>query len=73
MPTNLGLPNGESVLMLWKIKQISHPLWKYLNQPLFNGESPAIWQINHFWCVYKVEHLENCCKKHIVPESHYTQ
>jgi hypothetical protein len=59
--------------MLWKFKQIAHPLWKYLNQPLFNTQHPATWQVSLFWYAYKVEHLENCLRKQIFSESHYTQ
>ncbi|MDJ1174260.1 hypothetical protein [Roseofilum capinflatum] len=36
------------------------PLWAYLNQPLFNSESPMVWSLNQFWYRYQLTLLERC-------------
>jgi hypothetical protein len=59
--------------MLWKIKQVGHPLWQYLNQPIFPTRPQSIWQFSRFWYFYKIQFLEKCLKKDISSESHYTQ
>ena len=59
--------------MVWKVKHIADSLWKYLNQPLFNSQTPAIWHYRNFWYLYRVGHLEICFKRDILPQSRYTQ
>lgn len=36
------------------------PLWKYLNQPLFNDFYPLILNPRRYWYHYRVELLERC-------------
>lgn len=59
--------------MLWKAKQICHPVWQYLNQPVFERYQSQIWHPYRFWYSYKIKLLEKCLRKDINSESHYTQ
>ncbi len=36
------------------------PLWQYLQQPLFDEESPAILNPRHYWQLYSAHYLERC-------------
>ncbi len=58
---------------LWRCKHIGIAIWTYLNQPLFDSQKPMVWEIKHFWYLYKIQLLENCLKKDSTSESHYTQ
>ncbi|MEA5534314.1 hypothetical protein [Crocosphaera sp. XPORK-15E] len=58
---------------LWKFRHIGGAIWLYLNQPLFNANSPTIWEVNRFWYLYKIQLLENCLHKDSTSQSHYTQ
>ena len=55
--------------MFVKFKQISLPIWQYLNQPLFR--STAVWKPARFWYYYKIELLKRCLSKESEPESHH--
>lgn len=58
---------------MWKLRQISHALWQYLNQPLFSAHIETAWKPSRFWYLYKIEFLEACWARDIGSESHYTQ
>ena len=58
---------------LWKFKHTGIAIWTYLNQPLFDPNQPMIWEMKHFWYLYKIQLLENCFRKDITSETHYTQ
>jgi hypothetical protein len=50
-----------------KIKLILHPLWQYLNQSILDHQS--IWNLNHFWYLYKIQLLRRCWNKQASPKS----
>lgn len=58
--------------MIWKMKQTWHPVWQYLNQPIFTASSQSVWNVDQFWYLYKIQLLENCWKKEIPSQTHYT-
>ncbi len=58
---------------LWSVKHIGLAAWTYLNQPLFDVEKPIVWEMKHFWYLYKIQLLENCFQKQISSQTHYTQ
>jgi hypothetical protein len=58
-------------IMSDKNPQIRFPLWKFLNQPLFNPYSPLILNPQRFWQRYQLEHLERCWIRAYRPEEHY--
>jgi hypothetical protein len=47
------------------------PLWKFLNQPLFDAQQPAILNPHRFWYIYNVRHLERCWSRAFRPEEHF--
>ncbi|MGF1497652.1 MAG: hypothetical protein ACFB8W_12635 [Elainellaceae cyanobacterium] len=49
-------------------KNLRFPVWKYLNQELFNAEAPAILHPVRYWQVYKCHHLERCWSLTYQPE-----
>ena len=49
--------------MLWKVTLICHPIWYYLNQPVFSKEALSVWHPHLFWYAYRVQLLETCWKK----------
>lgn len=59
--------------MLGKVRRAWHPLWLYLNQPIFDSYAKAVWTPNRFWYFYKIHLLEVCLLKDITSKSHYTQ
>jgi hypothetical protein len=65
--------NGDLAIMLGQIKQSWHPIWQYLNQPICDPLVPSVWKPQRFFYLYKIQLLENCLKKDINSESHYTQ
>lgn len=55
-----------------KIRQICHPLWQYLTQPVFNAQTESVWNLHRFWYLYKIQLLQNCWSKECDTESkHY--
>ncbi len=50
-------------LKVRQLKQICHPLWQYLKQPVFQANSESIWSISRFWYLYKIQFLKNCWEK----------
>lgn len=54
-----------------KIRQITQPIWEYLNQPIFDPQS--VWKPNRFWYVYKIHLLERCWQKESPSQNHYSQ
>ncbi len=58
--------------MMWKVKQVCHPVWQYLNQPLFDPYYASVWRPQRFWYLYKIQLLETCLKKNLASKSHYT-
>ncbi|MEG3438129.1 hypothetical protein V0288_13455 [Pannus brasiliensis CCIBt3594] len=59
--------------MFGKIKPVCHPIWQYLNQPLFDPLCPAVWKPRRFLYYYRIQLLEKCLRKDIGSQSHYTQ
>jgi len=60
--------------MSWKMKFVFGAIWQYLNQPIFGEfKAESIWQVQRFWYLYQIQLLENCLKRDINSESHYTQ
>ncbi len=59
--------------MYGKIQQLTNAFWQYLNQPIVGSPYPSVWQINRFWYLYKIKHLENCLRKDCGSQRHYTQ
>lgn len=64
---------GDCTPMARKFQLICSATWKYLNQRLSNSEPDSVWEIERFWYLYQVQLLENCLKKEVGTESHYTQ
>ena len=46
--------------MLSSLHRFQMPLWRYLNQPLFETQYTPILNPRRFWYVYQVEYLERC-------------
>jgi hypothetical protein len=44
--------------------KIRFPLWKFLNQPVFNANFKTVLNPKQFWHSYKVELLERCLMMH---------
>ena len=59
--------------MVYKAILISHFLWQYLNQPVLDEPSAAVWHPRLFWYLYRVQLLESCWQKNITSESHSQQ
>lgn len=59
--------------MLWNLKHVGAAIWYYLNQPLCDEVVPSVWEVNRFWYLYKIQHLESCWLREHSSESHYTQ
>ncbi|NJL38766.1 MAG: hypothetical protein HC840_26540 [Leptolyngbyaceae cyanobacterium RM2_2_4] len=47
------------------------PLWSYLNQPLFNAQTPLILRPQRFWYSHNIRHLERCWHSAYRPEEHF--
>jgi hypothetical protein len=48
--------------------KIQFPLWQFLNQPVFNPQSPLVLNPARFWQRYQLEHLERCWNRTYRPE-----
>lgn len=55
--------------MKTNIKQICHPLWQYLKQPIFDTQAQSVWNIHRFWYLYKIQLLQKCWEKECDTES----
>ena len=42
---------------------VNFPLWRYLNQPIFEAASTPVINPKRFWYVYRVEFLERCLER----------
>ena len=42
---------------------VNFPLWRYLNQPIFEAASNPVINPKRFWYVYRVEFLERCLER----------
>ncbi|MBF2049239.1 MAG: hypothetical protein EDM05_68960 [Leptolyngbya sp. IPPAS B-1204] len=51
--------------------KIRFPLWKFLNQPVFNPQNPLILNPKRFWRRYQLEHLERCWIRTYRPEERF--
>ncbi|MFQ3627939.1 MAG: hypothetical protein SNJ57_15530 [Cyanobacteriota bacterium] len=49
----------------------SSVLWHYLNQRVFDRNSPIILDIHRFSRFYRVQHLERCFCRQYQPEERY--
>jgi len=56
--------------MNFKIRQITLPMWEYVNQPIFDRHS--VWKPNRFWYVYKINLLERCWQKESASQNHFS-
>ncbi len=52
-----------------KHSSLRFPLWKYLNQPLFDTSTPMILSPKRFWALYQVQFLERCLARDCESES----
>ncbi|MEO1144438.1 MAG: hypothetical protein AAFY26_02405 [Cyanobacteria bacterium J06638_22] len=46
-------------------------LWHYMNQPLFNRQSPAKLNPRRFCYTYRVKYLERCLSQNFLPEKRF--
>lgn len=49
-------------------KRIRFPLWKYLNQRIFDKETPIFFFPHQYWHFYQCQHLEKCWFINYQPE-----
>jgi hypothetical protein len=49
-----------NLLMLAQLRKTRFPLWKYLNQPLFEKNSRTMLNPHRFWYFHRVQLLERC-------------
>ncbi len=54
-----------------RIRQVTQPVWEYVNQPIFDRQS--VWKPGQFWYVYKINLLERCWQKESTSQSHFSQ
>jgi len=47
------------------------PVWKFLNQRMFDAKSPLILNPRQFYYRYQIEHLERCWFRQHRPEEHF--
>jgi hypothetical protein len=47
------------------------PLWKYLNQRLFDPKEPLVLNPNRFWQQHQIQYLERCWSCQYRPEEHF--
>ncbi|NJO42059.1 MAG: hypothetical protein HC769_20345 [Cyanobacteria bacterium CRU_2_1] len=50
---------------------IRFPIWKYLNQPIFDAKTPLVLNPNRFWYAHQVQYLERCWLTTFRPEGHF--
>jgi hypothetical protein len=50
--------------------KVIKPVWRFLNQPLFDKQQPAILNPRRFWYAYRIQHLENCLNRTYRPEEY---
>jgi hypothetical protein len=46
-----------------KPAKIKFPLWQYLNQSIFSGDGPLIWNPQRFALIWRIQLLERCWRK----------
>ena len=49
-------------------KRLRFPVWKFLNQRVFDPETPAFFMPHKYWRYYKCQHLETCWMMEYQPE-----
>jgi hypothetical protein len=52
-------------------RNMSFPVWPYLNQPIFSRHQQAIYNPWRFWRAHQVRFLERCWLREYRPEEHY--
>lgn len=57
--------------MIDKTLKVRFPLWKFLNQPVFNPQSPLVLNPRRFWQLYQLDHLERCWIRAYRPEERF--
>jgi hypothetical protein len=57
--------------MFFKIQQICHPAWQYLNQPIGEPLNQSIWNPKQFLYLYKIQLLEKCWQKDSHSQTHF--
>ena len=56
-----------------KLRRVWLASWQYLNQPIFDSQSQAVWKPSRFWYLYKIQFLERCWLKECTAKSHYAE
>ena len=46
-----------------RIRQVSHSVWQYLNQSVFDPKAKSVWHPKRFWRLYKIRLLERSWQK----------
>lgn len=57
--------------MIFNPLKCRFPLWKYLNQPVFDPQSPLVLNPNQFWQRHQIEYLERCWIRAFRPEERF--
>jgi hypothetical protein len=65
------LLGGRFMMTSSKPNCLAFPLWKFLNQPLFNRHIPLVLNPKRFWNLYQINFLEHCLQITYRPEEHF--
>jgi hypothetical protein len=58
----------DLTIMTSKRRTIRFPIWKFLNQPLFDPQMPVVLDPGLFWRLYQVQYLRRCWDSNYRPE-----
>lgn len=57
--------------MIFNPLKCRFPLWKYLNQPILDPQTPLVLDPQQFWQRHQIEYLERCWIRAYLPEERF--
>ncbi|WAL60854.1 hypothetical protein [Thermocoleostomius sinensis] len=57
--------------MIAKFRSRQFPIWKFLNQRLFDPTAPVVLDPQRFWRMHQIQYLERCLNMRHRPEEHF--
>lgn len=58
-------------VMKFNLLKSRFPLWKFLNQPVFDPQMPLVLNPQQFWQRHQIEYLERCWIRAYLPEERF--